>query len=507
MSPPLLLVFLPLTTAHVLVPTNETHWWRPPPPGRGTASILVTSFITLTLCVWTSIHLGLSQRTSAVPRVLKKLSWMVTGLLVPELVLFRALSEFKSARALHADWCNHFDIKKGSSKDKLGLAGAFFAGMGGLVLGERDEFGGFPAVLTARGFVRVIEMGHVPRNAVKKRQIVDKGKSDILGKGLVCGQALYMAVACLLRWTNGLTVTLLELHVVLHVLSTIVTYGFWWSKPQDVAEPIAVVKERDLAALLSVVYGRHTSTGILVTRYDGKRRGFTGLAAGKDFGTATVLCEQNTVRFHGRVRKDTGSLVGKVRDVFPGESLFIGEQLQVRYLLPAPSSTTAKLDDKDLNTLQLAAAALRTLKYTTHEAALADPARAEVLVKRKGEQYTRATAGNTTLQTATELGLLLIPMLYGASHAVAWDSNFPSEKEQYFWRMSSVVIMVGPAVIWLLAFIGRIKGWLLVVVCAPVAAVMVVARGFLTVEAFLSLRSLPEEAYQSTPWEDLWPHW
>lgn len=40
----------------------------------------------------------------------------------------------------------------------------------------------------------------------------------------------------------------------------------------------------------------------------------------------------------------------------------------------------------------------------------------------------------------------------------------------------------------------------------PLIAIVVFGRVFLLIEAFISLRSLPEGSFKTTVWEDIWPH-
>ena len=61
--------------------------WKPEPRERGTFSIVSTCVITLSLCVWTAVHLNVpAHRDRWWQQTLRKLGWMLLGLLAPELV-------------------------------------------------------------------------------------------------------------------------------------------------------------------------------------------------------------------------------------------------------------------------------------------------------------------------------------------------------------------------------------------------------------------------------------
>lgn len=144
---------------------------------------------------------------------------------------------------------------------------------------------------------------------------------------------------------------------------------------------------------------------------------------------------------------------------------------------------------------------------------------------------------------------IFILLAYGACHAAAWNTHFPSPVECLLWRISSVVIAVIPAYCLLLlsskndghilftilsfcltqascvldkykesitiscvgiSYWGSLSRLLFVIFIGPLLALIGLAvlagRLYLFVESFLSLRSLPYGSFDSTPWEDYFPH-
>jgi len=114
---------------------------------------------------------------------------------------------------------------------------------------------------------------------------------------------------------------------------------------------------------------------------------------------------------------------------------------------------------------------------------------------------------------------------YGAIHLTAWNNHFPSEAEKWLWRSFSLLFLfcgglcvisgcVSHAPRKLKAFWERwINGgqrlWLNVLIGAFVAVCglsLVLARGFIVIESFISLRELPLEAYQAPSWTQVFPH-
>lgn len=73
----------------------------PNPDGRGTLSLLFSCLLTLTLCVWSAIHLDLPQHDETdIEYTYKYLKWSALGIFGPELVIWAAWRQFISARAL-----------------------------------------------------------------------------------------------------------------------------------------------------------------------------------------------------------------------------------------------------------------------------------------------------------------------------------------------------------------------------------------------------------------------
>lgn len=92
--------------------------------------------------------------------------------------------------------------------------------------------------------------GLIHEDSFDNNSIIDKGKASTLAKVLASIQALYLVVECASRWYWALPLTLLEVHVLIQVMRTALIYGFWWSKPLDVNEPIRMhLRKKGTASL------------------------------------------------------------------------------------------------------------------------------------------------------------------------------------------------------------------------------------------------------------------
>lgn len=397
-------------------------------------------------------------------------------------------------------------------------------------------------------------MGWISPDALERELVLDKGKADGMGKMLVCVQAFWMAVQCAARKGVGLPVTLLELHVVMHVFCTVVLYAFWWHKPQDVGQPVRVVEDRELASLLAVVCGkcrglevgrcvqgrmRIGPEGLFVRRRNAEVEPLSPSTKGIHFVSrwdGKVLLPrrlwplkvyQEQPEFVKTISAVDGSVV-----LLRGDTLLVGGELEVGCRTVPKSDHAVTLDETDLQTLHHAAAAIRSGKYPELEEFLNDRERIRgTLVGRQP----RPSRAESTMHSKRSYSYIVngvyifLPLIYGACHASAWDTHFPTEMERLVWRVCSIVVGAVPTVVAMFGlalvdvkvisdFIDSFKEFwdrmLGTVVVEPLlwgiggvlGFVVAAARVFLMVEAFVSLRSLPAGSYESTVWEDYWPH-
>ena len=89
--------------------------------------------------------------------------------------------------------------------------------------------------ITTDGILFLARHGYFCR--VKKDEIQDKSKADLLAKGLVCVQVLWVAGQAIERKVAGYPITLLEVHTLVHVVCAVVMYGLWIRKPMNVQDP------------------------------------------------------------------------------------------------------------------------------------------------------------------------------------------------------------------------------------------------------------------------------
>ena len=107
---------------------------------------------------------------------------------------------------------------------------------------------------------------------------------------------------------------------------------------------------------------------------------------------------------------------------------------------------------------------------------------------------------------------LMVGIIFGAIHCIAWSFEFPSHTELILWRISSVGIISTPFLVSFL-FAGAFEGlpdWVIYVIFIQLVAFLpllyIVARAATVALAFTSLRALPSAAYETVHWTTFIPH-
>lgn len=289
--------------------TEDTAPWVASPTVRGTWELLSSCLITISLCVWTALHLNVPEHGTSDRQWLRKTKWLVLGLVAPEMVVYVAWRQRFEARRLLRDvrkefgqssppsrlrkvWrkCCRLGGTSRASEDenistadespptsanktlrmpKWSLAHGFFAVMGGFALdsSRADEAflpaGKTRAALTAEGlrFFLKYEPDSLPD--ISQDQINDKSIADGLKKFIVCFQAIWFCASCITRLVNSLPISLLELNTMGHAACALLIYAMWWQKPLDISEP-ALIQVPKLMPLMAYMW---MSSGVSAKGY------------------------------------------------------------------------------------------------------------------------------------------------------------------------------------------------------------------------------------------------
>jgi hypothetical protein len=296
--------------------------------------------------------------------------------------------------------------------------------------------------------------GDFPRIAVE--DIKDKSKGDVISKGLVVFQTGWFIAQCIARGSQGLPITELELVTVAFAVLNLVMYVLWWDKPLNVGRAVRVYRKQDndMASLEEPIVVKET-------------------------GFWFPLC------------RSLSALPSAIADAWwhdPWEVV-----LSPFFMLLIISGIS--IDDDHV----VAADGKRIASF-----------------------YPPSPSTNSKSGRIILIATPAIAMVFGAIHCFAWPFEYPSEPERILWRVNAVVITSAPIVAAMIAAalgfdfdpsLGLVGdclpvgfGYLIWVLTLSCGFAYPIARIFLLVLSFLSLRALPAEAYFSVHWTTLIPH-
>lgn len=83
--------------------TIQAPAWVDSPEIRGTSAILWSCILTLIACVYTALHLNIPPKGGFWRILAIKIRWVITALLVPEIMIYMSIMQFLRARRLRRD--------------------------------------------------------------------------------------------------------------------------------------------------------------------------------------------------------------------------------------------------------------------------------------------------------------------------------------------------------------------------------------------------------------------
>ena len=104
------------------------------------------------------------------------------------------------------------------------------------------------------GLHYIAERAPSPIPDVSEEDIRDESKADGLPKVLVCLQAIWFCVQCVVRVAQSQDISFLELNTFAHAVCALLTYALWWHKSLDI-EPASLLvgdEAREMCALMRV---------------------------------------------------------------------------------------------------------------------------------------------------------------------------------------------------------------------------------------------------------------
>jgi hypothetical protein len=118
----------------------------------------------------------------------------------------------------------------------LDMVYAHYVGMGGFAIDVQDIHNSLDSVtITRQGVKYMARLGYLCK--VKTCDIEDKSKANKFAKGLFCVQVAWVISQAIERRATGFTITLLEIHTIVHAVSALLMDALWFRRPLEINAP------------------------------------------------------------------------------------------------------------------------------------------------------------------------------------------------------------------------------------------------------------------------------
>jgi hypothetical protein len=302
--------------------------------------------------------------------------------------------------------------------------------------------------LSLEDIENLVEKDEIEYPIISKDEIKDKSKGDGITKGLVLIQTTWFLLQCIARRVQHLSITEIELVTAAFALLNVATYALWWDKPLNVQRPVRVQRMKHACD-----QGDGVAKGNKEARRgDSQERAEAAAGAAREHTTFSTRIRIWGIRFWRFWSNAWEALVTAFKMVL------------------GPFWSMMAEDEND-DTLMFFAG--------------------------KNEDRNQ--------RSKIQMGAVIISIVFGGIHCIAWSFPFPSHAEQLLWRISSIPITGVPLLLLVLFFIpDKFSPRYIVVNIFPILYLL--ARVTLLVLAFMALRSLPPSALQTVHWTTFLPH-
>ncbi|EMD37404.1 hypothetical protein CERSUDRAFT_73306 [Gelatoporia subvermispora B] len=198
------------------------------PSIRGTMDIFWSCSSALALCTWTAIYRRRAMNVGSV--AVEKVALAILFILVPEILLTRALCEVLEARHSVALYRKYGEEIAG---EEWSIDVVRHASMGGFSLEDKRP-------LTMEDILILIRHRFISTQQPYLMKIEGPRRAIMFLKTIACIQALWLGAQCIAREAIGLPISTLEIGTLGYVLLALVIQAVDWLLPQhgDVVMPI-----------------------------------------------------------------------------------------------------------------------------------------------------------------------------------------------------------------------------------------------------------------------------
>ncbi|KAF8956877.1 hypothetical protein BDZ97DRAFT_2079536 [Flammula alnicola] len=428
---------------------------------RSIYHIIWSCFSTIFACTWIAVHPNIPAPNDRPWHVFgRRLAIMGYLLIVPEMVILWASRQYFGARKIAK---RH----KGRGWTKTH---AFFLIMGGFSL---HQDGVFLRTLDVTELEELAESGKVDWPNIREEEIDDRSKGDFLSKSVVILQTSWFIAQCIARGVNRLVVTELEVVTLAFAALTGIIYFLWWNKPLDIHCSFGLgtsVSEKLEDGRLSPIPIPSPLTNRITSSPSPTSPLASSIASSLSHSRYTL----NRLKIY--IRKQYGRVLG------------IAYIILIRPFEPLFSPI--------VNMLQCTSLATDRSRVPT---------------------FYSPNIGDS--DTWGGLIAILVSIVFGGIHCIAWSFQFPTYTERWIWRVTAVIVSAVPISTSVLSVIVTdidespdAPKWLIFMSALTTAFLMastiiyMAARITLLVLPIISLRSLPPGAYVDISWTVFFPH-
>jgi hypothetical protein len=432
--------------------------------------------------------------------------------------------------------------------------------MGGFAIDPSAEPNIFPSnigkrrILTLEGIELIFHFDPMLIPDLSEFEIQDKSKASGLAKTLVCLQALWFCIQCIVRAVNHMTISTLELNTFAHAVCTLLIYFLWWDKPLDIEEPTLIRGEaaHPVIALLSVFQaGFHTKAHLISDRYPSHGEFSEVPYVRKNADRVNVGFHNNPLHYNAEIPRTPSrlptTLLRHSREIYDAELPlkpgftrgYLKQKVAHGFYLTKihntkgfwqrvrkPAFSWLGTDDGGgcYLAVDLSPELVHCLKLAEcAQKKLAECAHTELSTSWNFYTVHRieniAFIGRLSKDTWSVIaGVTIAGIMYGGLHLTAWNALLGVNS--FYWRVASVIVAVsGPSVALPLLLerymtpfsrcdkpifnIFEISTFILLV---AVTIICIGARLCLVVLCFIELRSLPASTYIVPQWSQIFPH-
>lgn len=206
--------------------------WVPEPDGRGTWSILWNCLVTISVCIWSALHLNVAKpRHSSSSPIIRKMMWSLAAATAPEYILWTSANDFfRARRTLH-----YLTLKQ--KQQDWTMTHVLFAFAGGFWVRTPS---GLESKCHPKQLRDLIINGSIKGPPISQDELKSRAQAGWAVKLIAILQILWFLIQSLARATQHYHVTSLEKLTVAFVFCSIFIYAFSFRKPQDVEFPVFI---------------------------------------------------------------------------------------------------------------------------------------------------------------------------------------------------------------------------------------------------------------------------